>query len=492
MADRISRRRILGFGAAAIVGSVGLNARQGKAATPEYGAGSTSAKTPEQRRLYWEKSYSGGPVDVKPLSPGLPGNDYKPVVIPNGATLPFKIVDSVKVFHLIAEEMDHAFDSGLHAKCWGFNGRVNGTVIEAVEGERVRIYVTNRLPVATSIHWHGFYLPNGMDGVGGLTQPYIKPGETAKYAWTLRQHGTLMFHSHHDEMTQMGMGMIGMFVVHLRNPATEYRVDRDFVLLLSEWTIEAGTARPNTLKMNDFNILTINGKVFPSTAPLVSKTGDKVRIRLGNLGAVNHHPFHIHGHHFRITATDGGDIPPFAQWPESTVLVGVGQTRNIEFITDAPGDWAFHCHMTHHTMNQMGHEFPNMVGMNADGLDESFRPLLPAYMTMGHTGMDMGRMAEAMPMPKNTISMKGAAGPFGDYISMGGMFTIVKVRDQLRNYNDDPGWYRHPQGTVALNASNAELERDGIDVSVRANGMTANGTNASRSAKEHDVMDHGQ
>jgi len=492
MADRISRRRILGFGAAAIVGSVGLNARQGKAATPEYGAGSTSAKTPQQRRLYWEKSYSGGPVDVKPLSPGLPGNDYKPVVIPNGATLPFKIVDSVKVFHLIAEEMDHAFDSGLHAKCWGFNGRVNGTVIEAVEGERVRIYVTNRLPVATSIHWHGFYLPNGMDGVGGLTQPYIKPGETAKYEWTLRQHGTLMFHSHHDEMTQMGMGMIGMFVVHLRNPATEYRVDRDFVLLLSEWTIEAGTARPNTLKMNDFNILTINGKVFPSTAPLVSKTGDKVRIRLGNLGAVNHHPFHIHGHHFRITATDGGDIPPFAQWPESTVLVGVGQTRNIEFITDAPGDWAFHCHMTHHTMNQMGHEFPNMVGMNADGLDESFRPLLPAYMTMGHTGMDMGRMAEAMPMPKNTISMKGAAGPFGDYISMGGMFTIVKVRDQLRNYNDDPGWYRHPQGTVALNASNAELERDGIDVSVRANGMTANGTNASRSAKEHDVMDHGQ
>ena len=85
-------------------------------------------------------------------------------------------------------------------------------MIEAVEGERVRIYVTNRLPVATSIHWHGFFLPNGMDGVGGLTQPYIKPGETVKYEWTLRQHGTQMFHSHHDEMTQMGMGMIGLFV----------------------------------------------------------------------------------------------------------------------------------------------------------------------------------------------------------------------------------------------------------------------------------------
>ena len=210
---------------------------------------------------------------MKPLAPGLPGKDYLPVVVPNGAALPFKIVGGVKVFHLVAEEIDHAFDPGLRAKCWGFNGRVNGTVIEAVEGERVRIYVTNRLPVATSVHWHGFFLPNGMDGVGGLTQPYIKPGETVKYEWTLRQHGTQMFHSHHDEMTQMGMGMIGLFVVHPRNPSPEYRVDRDFALLLSEWTIEAGTARPNTLKMNDFNVLTINGKVFPSTAPLICQTG---------------------------------------------------------------------------------------------------------------------------------------------------------------------------------------------------------------------------
>ena len=303
--------------------------------------------------------------------------------------------------------------------CWAYNGHVNSTVIEAVEGERVRIYVTNRLPLATSVHWHGIYLPNGMDGVGGLTQPYIKPGETAKYEWTLRQYGTFMFHAHHDEMTQMGMGLIGMFIIHPRNPAPEYHVDRDFAIMLSEWAIKAGTARPNTLEMTDFNILTMNGKVFPSTGPLVCKTGDKVRIRLGNLGAMDHHPIHIHGYHFRITATDGEDIPLSAQWPETTVLVAVGQTRTIEFIADAPGDWAFHCHMTHHVMNQMGHEFPNMVGMKPGDLDEKVRPLLPSYMTMGHTGMDMGRMAEVMPMPANSIPMKGAVGPFGDYISHG-------------------------------------------------------------------------
>jgi hypothetical protein len=303
-----------------------------------------------------------------------------------------------------------------------------------------------------------------MDGVGGLTQPYIKPGDTAKYEYTLRQHGTFMFHSHHDEMTQMGMGLIGMFVIHPRNPAPHYQVDRDFAIMLSEWDIPVGTARPNTLEMTDFNTLTMNGKVFPSTGPLVCKTGDKVRIRLGNLGAMDHHPIHIHGYHFRVTATDGEDIPLSAQWPETTVLVGVGQTRTIEFIADAPGDWAFHCHMTHHVMNQMGHEFPNMVGVNPGDLDERVRPLLPGYMTMGHTGMDMGRMAEVMPMPANSIPMKGAVGPFGDYISMGGMFSIVKVRDRLVSYDKDPGWYQHPRGTVALKASAADLARDGIDV----------------------------
>jgi hypothetical protein len=120
--------------------------------------------------------------------------------------------------------------------------------------------------------------------------------------------------------------------------------------------------------------------------------------------------------------------------------------------------------MTHHVMNQMGHELPNMVGLKPANLDERIRPLLPGYMTMGHTGMDMGKMAEVMPYPRNTISMKGAVGPFGDYISMGGLLTIIKVRDRLTTYDEDPGWYQHPAGTVALRASDADLARDGIDV----------------------------
>jgi hypothetical protein len=217
--------------------------------------------------------------------------------------------------------------------------------------------------------------------------------------------------------------------------------------------------------MTDFNILTFNAKAFPGTAPLVAKLGDKVRIRLENLSAMDHHPIHLHGHNFVVTATDGGDIPESAQHPDVTVLTSVGSTRTIQFIADNPGDWAFHCHMTHHVMNQMGHNVPNLIGAKTEGYDEKVRTLLPAYMTMGQNGMaDMGEMG--MPVPDNSIPMVGGRGQY-DYITMGGMFTILKVRAGITNY-EDPGWYAAPPESRADVASEAELRRDGIDVN--ANG----------------------
>jgi FtsP/CotA-like multicopper oxidase with cupredoxin domain len=410
----------------------------------------------------WNKNYSGGSPDAKPERPGEPGRDYAPVVTPNGESLPFKIVDGAKVFHLKPEEVDHEFAPGLKAKCWGYNGRVHGPTLEAVEGDRVRIYVTNRLPASTSVHWHGVFLPSGMDGVSGLNQKPIPPGETFLYEFTLRQHGTYMYHSHHDEMTQMALGLMGMFVIHPRRPSPTYRVDRDFAIMLSEWFIKPGAARPDPNKMSDFNLLTMNAKAYPGTAPLVCKKGDRVRIRLGNLSAMDHHPIHLHGHYFKVTGTEGGEVPAAAQRPEGTVLVPVGTTRDIEFIADAPGDWAMHCHMTHHIMNQMGHDIPNLIGMDPKGLDQKVRPLLPGYMTMGETGMgDMGDMH--MAVPDNSIPMKSADGPFGN-VGMGGMFTILKVREGLTNRDVDPGWYQNPPGTVASKARPEDLKRDGIEI----------------------------
>lgn len=433
-----------------------------------------------------------------PQSPGLPDQDYTPVITPNGSSLPWKIVDGVKVFHLVAEEVWHEFAPGLEAACWGYNGQVHGPTIEAVEGDRVRIYVTNKLPAATSVHWHGLLLPNGMNGVGGLNQHPIKSGETFVYEFDIIQHGTYMYHSHHDEMTQMALGMMGMIVLHPRNPANAQRVDRDFAIMLSEWHIAPGTYRPNPNEMSDFNILTMNARCFPGTDPLVMKQGERVRIRFGNLSAMSHHPIHIHGHHFTVTGTDGGPLPASAQWRESSMIVPVGTTRDAEFLAQYEGDWAMHCHMTHHVMNQMGHGLPNMIGVNAQALNSKMQTFLPSYMTMGHDGMgghgghgaqegvdhgmghgdahggdhgghNMGASgagtdmdANAMQVPENSIAMMGSNGPF-DYITMGGMFTIVKIRKTLERYAD-PGWYEHPEGTVASLAAPAAMQRDGIDV----------------------------
>jgi FtsP/CotA-like multicopper oxidase with cupredoxin domain len=407
----------------------------------------------------WDDAYSGPPESKTHLPPGMPGKDYAPVLTPNGASLPFKVVDGVKVYHLVAEEVWHEFAQGLGARCWGYNGRVHGPTIEAVEGDRVRVYVTNKLPEPTTVHWHGVYLPNGMDGVGGLTQRTIRPGETFRYEWTFRQHGTFLYHSHHDEMTQMAMGLMGMIVVHPRKAEPAARVDRDFAIMLSEWKITPGTSRPDPNEMTEFNVLTMNARVFPGTDALVCKKGERVRIRFGNLSAMDHHPIHLHGYHFKVVATDGGAVPGTARVPQTTVLVPTGSTRDVEFVADAPGDWPLHCHMTHHVMNQMGHNVPNMIGTGKGQVDARVSALVPGYMTMGRAGM--GEMAEMkMPVPKNSIPMMGSAGPH-DVITMGGMFTILKVRDALASYAD-PGWYEAPEGTRARQATAEELARDGI------------------------------
>lgn len=396
--------------------------------------------------------------------PGVPFRDYQPVIVPSGQKLPLKLVAGVKVFHLVAHEFEHEFAPNLKALCWGYNGTVNGQVLEAVEGDRVRIYVTNKLIAPTTVHWHGFILPNGMDGVSGLTQEPIPPGETWVYEFDLVQNGTYMFHSHHDTMTQEGLGLTGMFIIHPREPEGP-KVDRDFAMMLHEWRIDVGARRPNPNEMSDFNVLTINGKVFPFLEPLIVRTGQRVRFRFGNLSAMDHHPMHLHGYEFHETAIDGQRIPEDQQRKMVTTLVGVGQTRDIEFDAVHPGDWAFHCHMTHHVMNQMGHAFPNMIGFDSKGFDQRARAVLPGYMTMGASGMkDMSD--GKMPIPVNSIPMAKGKGGFNAAIGLGGMAGVLKVRDGLSDaaldHNEDPGWYEQPENTLAKPATKTQLERDGI------------------------------
>ena len=275
----------------------------------------------------------------------------------------------------------------------------------------MRIFVTNKLPEHTSIHWHGQRLPNGMDGVTGLTQPAIQPGKTFVYEFVARRPGTFMYHPHADEMTQMAMGMMGFWVTHPKgaHPLID-EVDRDFVFLLNAYDIEPGSAHAEDhddagLQPVDLEQPHLPGHRFAQRAP-------------GRQGA---HPHRqpdddqppdaparprVPGHRHRRRARR----PRAARWHEVTTDVAVGQMRQIEFVADEEGDWAFHCHKSHHTMNAMGHDVPTMIGVDHRDVVRKITKLIPDYMVMGERGMaDMAEME--MPLPDNTAPMMGGEGP---------------------------------------------------------------------------------
>jgi manganese oxidase len=271
-----------------------------------------------------------------------------PVQTPGIRDLPFTMDNGVKVFHLIAEPVKQQIVPNKTLVLWGFNGSAPGPTIQVNQGDRVRIILENHLPESTSMHWHGFEIRNDVDGGPGVSQAPIKPGERYVYEFTLHQAGTYFYHSH-MAMQEM-MGMLGAFIMHPKEP---YRppVDRDFVVLLQEYAVLPNNVVPNSMNM-EFNWLTMNGKVGPAITPLIVRLGDRVRIRLINLG-MDHHPIHLHGHTFQVTGTEGGRIPESAWYPGNTVLVGVAQARDIEFVANNPGSWMLHCHLPHHMMNQM-------------------------------------------------------------------------------------------------------------------------------------------
>ncbi|WP_024882238.1 copper oxidase [Methylosinus sp. LW3] len=456
----MSRRNFIGA-AAGFVSAAALSGRAQAASIPEAHY-ATSAET------------------QPPLSPSN-GPEYQPVVTLNGWSLPWRMKDGFKEFHLVAEAVVREFAPGMKVHLWGYNGQSPGPTIEAVEGDKVRIFVTNKLPEPTSVHWHGILLPNGMDGVAGVTQPHIPSGKTFVYEFELKTSGTFMYHTHSDEMVQMAMGLMGMIVVHPRDPE-QHRVDRDFVFMLATYDVDPGTYVPKVVEMTNFNMWTFNNRVFPGIDPLVVRLNDRVRVRMGNLSMTNH-PIHLHGHHFVVTGTDGGWIPLSAQLPEATVDVPVGTIRAFELVANNPGDWALHCHKSHHTMNAMGHDLRTFIGAKqSPRIVKAISKLVPDYMPMGSSGMgDMASMH--MSGPDNALPMMTGTGQFGP-IEMGGMFTLMKIREGLAS-NDfkDPGPYKFPEGTVAHDVEGRPAEPS------RHNGVESTKSPAARPSG-HDHHEH--
>jgi manganese oxidase len=279
---------------------------------------------------------------------GAPGAGFVPVIAPDVAKLPYEMDGSVKVFKLTAEVVQQDVLPGRTFNFWGYNGSAPGPTIEVMEGDRVRIIFENRLPEPTTVHWHGLEVPIEMDGVPNISQPNVDPGDRFTYEFTLHQHGTFFYHSH-GAMQEM-MGMLGLFIIHPKTPYTP-AVQKDYALVLQEYAVLPNNPTPNSLSM-EFNFLTFNGKVAPATTPMLVKLGERVRLRLVNIG-MDHHPIHLHGMQFELTGTEGGRIPERLWYPQNTVLVGVAQARAIEFNAQFAGDWMLHCHLPHHMMNQM-------------------------------------------------------------------------------------------------------------------------------------------
>jgi FtsP/CotA-like multicopper oxidase with cupredoxin domain len=252
---------------------------------------------------------------------------------------------------------------------WGYNGSSPGPTIEVTEGDTVRIVFTNGLPEATTVHWHGLHLPIGMDGIPDFSQAPVPPGGTFTYEFTLNQSGTYFYHSHMTAAKQIGLGLMGFFIVHPKAPPDWYYVDHDYLFLLHSWKINPGSPLPDVLEMTEFNYFTMNGQPGPQIPPMAAKVGEKVRIRVTNLSMLAH-PVHLHGHTFKVTELGAGFLPPYQHLPMNTVSVSAAEVRAFDFIADRPGKWLFHCHFTHHTMNDMHRtplpSDPTMAGMNMD------------------------------------------------------------------------------------------------------------------------------
>jgi manganese oxidase len=250
---------------------------------------------------------------------------------------PTRVEGGVKVYEMTAKALKWETEPGKFVDAWAYNGQVPGPQIRVKEGDRVRFILKNELEESTAVHFHGLELPVEMDGVPFITQPPVKPGESFTYEFTVPEgnSGSHMYHSHHNAAKQVGLGLLGAFIVEPKNPRPIEQVDVDYVMILNDGA----------------HGYTLNGKGFPATEPIVAKLGQKLRIRYMNEGMMIH-PMHLHGMHMTVIDKDGWAQP--APWKCDTLNIAPGERWDVIVNCNNPGTWAFHCHILPHAEGPMG------------------------------------------------------------------------------------------------------------------------------------------
>ncbi|HET9341473.1 MAG TPA: multicopper oxidase domain-containing protein [Candidatus Eremiobacteraceae bacterium] len=301
--------------------------------------------------------------------------------------LPPVATGHLKTIRLIAEVKPWTVAPGISVDAWTYNGTVPGPTIHVRQGDRVRVLFTNHLPEPTTIHWHGLDVPADMDGVPGMSQPAVQPGQTFVYEFTATDPGTYIYHTHYDDLFQLDSGLYGAFVVDPAKPAKD-RYDRDYLMLVSSWRIHS-TAE---------NYFSIDGKSYPLTKPFMVRKGDRVRLRTIDISGTEFHTMHLHGHRFQIVAIDGQDVAPAQRQNMVTVNIGPGETRDLAFTANAqPGTWMVHCHVADHMMNG---------GVGPGGLITTIQ-----YEGVPSTMGSMAMADKMRPMPADGGEGGGAIGP---------------------------------------------------------------------------------
>lgn len=268
----------------------------------------------------------------------------------------------VREFHLETKPARWEILPGIVTDAWTYNGQVPGPELRVREGDLVRVIVTNRLPVPTTIHWHGVDLNWKMDGVPGVTQLAIQPGETFTYEFVATPAGTRMYHTHQDTNLQLELGLYGALIIEPRR-GPRYDVDRTIILderaldvtpevALGQREVRGADAGNGRGGLFQYDLFLMDGKAGDAIPRIAVKPDQRVLLRLINLGNLTH-AMHLHGHTFRIVATDGNPVPPQGQWLKDTVQISPGERYDVEVIAYNPGVWMFHCHMPNHGDNGM-------------------------------------------------------------------------------------------------------------------------------------------
>ncbi|UDF33263.1 UNVERIFIED_ORG: multicopper oxidase domain-containing protein (plasmid) [Roseateles sp. XES5] len=275
-----------------------------------------------------------------------------PATASGGQVLQPRMEGDVKVFDLTASVISWSILPGETVEAYAYNNQVPGPTLRIVEGDKVRINVTNRLPESTTVHWHGLILPNEMDGPAHITQEPIQPGQTFTYEYTVEQAGTYFYHTHDHVDRQQSLGLYGALIIDPKDPAEAIPADLEYTMQLQEWVKREWLTYP-AMPMEGAlpNFFTINGKSFPATDTIKMKVGQKLKVRFVGSHTTAIHPMHIHGGPFEIAAVDGETLQPSARYLADTVNVAPGQRYDVLWTAQRPGKWLVHCHISHHTTN---------------------------------------------------------------------------------------------------------------------------------------------